>query len=1338
VADVRVADPVKDTAVRRTRATTSDGWSSWKQTSDEQHLVGGFNESKLGQHVALLNFDFNPLLVNVKKVTKAELHIFTAGDHSGMKTAVTAATTKGLRVSTLPKAWAADAGGEGNWSGDIDQAVMVYGTTYVAYGHVSDIALHENVIDVMPLVRAVLPDEVLDSNNKPGLGKTNHGWHLSVSGGSPDYYKHEWVAASKDHPNIAIRPFVTLTVELKGGPGITRLDTPDGDVEAGSDVFLRGEYEPGVAGDIIKVVQVVISDPAQAGATVWTTTKSPDNTGIETSTFAVKVDPAKLKSGTPYEWTARVQNQDGEWTPYAPVRAAIRYLSSVPTLSLPYAPVGNLSNLLAKPFQATWTSSTQRASVMQVQLRSYIAPTDPTWEEDLLWDSGRVTVPLSTPLVDTTPPPYVQKLSLSYGGPLLPPGTYGYRMQAKDRFNAETDWKYGQVTLTAPYVEQPGGEADLSQYRRDHPAFRIRIFKMGANRAPGVLAAEITDASNVGASEYFNAGGEFYFTIPATHPQVAVIEPYQVHYSLDVHTEEGWRAKAYGLITDFDATEDEVIFYGMDYLAVLARLVEERFDPTNAELPTDKGGAKYVDKTIDYIIKDQLNKSRTTTNSPLAFITLGDVPAMPEKVTIYASFQHRLPFIGGLIDSYRAGTGRKTRLVCERDAAGAFKWRVLNDPGLDRDNLRMEYGGLVQGFRTVPFSGWGTAVNAVGRTTLGTKVYSARKVAAGISEATYGAWPTTTMYQDIDDLNDLRRRTAQAAAQVAKVGKLMGIGIRVGSLGIKDMWDICDSVPILIQRGVVDTTRFGSGYWTIWGWNWQSYPDGHADLNLTLAPRQDTVPPNPDLIPSEPILDTPDFATGVGPPDDTAYPPVYSMAPFLYLDVETGDVYEKDEDTGEWEVTGSLAGPAGPEGPPGPEGPEGPPGTGTSDTVPPPPPEILSVEPNTVLNVDGSSMTTFVVMAGYAVPPVGLTDLDRFFLESTRFPQAADSSLPDWSKATVWYSQSEDATGTLPTPIVQPSVLAAETYWLRVYAIDQTGNRSVASVPLTVLSSEDAQAPPAPTDIVAQAGMSTIGLRWSPVLATDFSYTEVGWRESPAGNWVTVQITGTMVVITGLTNGVAYDIRLRSVDWSNNTLIDPAADPQPVPDSTKATDPEAGWVSAGTYTPVALPGDSLVWDEAMIEELFAGNIDADWITAGTLKVGGPGQSSAIEVYDGAGNLIGRWSTEGIEVFDPDNPNYKMAIAESSLYIYDVTDPLNPFATVSITPLGIDAASVTFGSARGGHNLIPNSSFELGQFSATDLRNQVWDVAADWNAAGSRQGADVNVSTNAFDLNMTVV
>ena len=172
-------------------------------------------------------------------------------------------------------------------------------------------------------------------------------------------------------------------------------------------------------------------------------------------------------------------------------------------------------------------------------------------------------------------------------------------------------------------------------------------------------------------------------------------------------------------------------------------------------------------------------------------------------------------------------------------------------PGIDRPNIRLEYGGLVQGFQAIPFGDWGTAVDAIGRTvTEGTKVYSARAAAPGINEAVYGAFPTTTMYQDIDDANDLQRRANQAAAKVGKVGKCMALGIRVGLRSTSRMAGTsatpCRSTSSAAWWIPPATAR---GYWTIWGWTWNSYPDGHTDTNLS-CPREDDTPPNPDLIPS--------------------------------------------------------------------------------------------------------------------------------------------------------------------------------------------------------------------------------------------------------------------------------------------------------------------------------------------------------------------------------------------------------------------------------------------------------------------------------------------------------
>jgi hypothetical protein len=71
----------------------------------------------------------------------------------------------------------------------------------------------------------------------------------------------------------------------------------------------------------------------------------------------------------------------------------------------------------------------------------------------------------------------------------------------------------------------------------------------------------------------------------------------------------------------------------------------------------------------------------------------------------------------------------------------------------------------------------------------------------------------------------------------------------------------------------------------------------------------------------------------------------------------------------------------------------------------------------------------------------------------------------------------------------------------------------------------------------------------------------------------------------------------------------------------------------------------------------------------------------------------------------------------------------------MSPLGIDAASITFGSARGGHNLIQNSSFELGSFSQSVVNYYAWDVRADWDAT---RLYEFNMTTNDGDIQMASV
>jgi hypothetical protein len=142
---------------------------------------------------------------------------------------------------------------------------------------------------------------------------------------------------------------------------------------------------------------------------------------------------------------------------------------------------------------------------------------------------------------------------------------------------------------------------------------------------------------------------------------------------------------------------------------------------------------------------------------------------------------------------------------------------------------------------------------------------------------------------NIDDANDLQRRAKQLAVHAAKLGKQVGLGIRSGLLLPRNGYDVCDALPVQIQHGVVDTDRFGSGYWVVYGIAWEGGDDGSSTVILTLLPQEDSEAPDEDLIPSAPISTQAEWQVGWVPPD-----PIIVSSKY-WVDQTTGKVYQRDE-----------------------------------------------------------------------------------------------------------------------------------------------------------------------------------------------------------------------------------------------------------------------------------------------------------------------------------------------------------------------------------------------------------------------------------------------------------
>lgn len=152
--------------------------------------------------------------------------------------------------------------------------------------------------------------------------------------------------------------------------------------------------------------------------------------------------------------------------------------------------------------------------------------------------------------------------------------------------------------------------------------------------------------------------------------------------------------------------------------------------------------------------------------------------------------------------------------------------------------------------------------------------------------------------------------------------------------------------------------------------------------------------------------------------------------------------------------------------------------------------------------------------------------------------------------------------------------------------------------------------------------------------------------------------------------------------------------------------------------------------------ISADGISADSIKSGTLIVKPvEGQAAeGIEVQDVTGNTLGRWDEDGIKIVDPANQGRYLLIDSGSL---NFTNDNGQFVfTAAITPEGINASAINFGSIPGGHNLVLNSSFELADFVAAPSTFEFTDNT-DW-AAGARVTALDNITEGATALTATSV
>ena len=1229
---------------------------------------------------------------SVGQIIKAELHLRVAvTGHGAPGTApYTVVRRLSSAIGTEP------ASGENVWT-DGYKHLANYQSPIAQFN--SGLNDGEDVLaDITNLVELMAPATVKRRDGTPGGAQANHG--LMLQGNSEGANANFNVFRSRNSANVAAsRPYILLTYDPPASaPNSPTGLAPSGSVETAT--HFTGTFADPNSTDTLSQTNIRVYD--EDGVTLlWETTVPASPAEATSGQFSVPI-PALLRSGVVYVWDVRTQDQTGKWGPWLTSKISFKILNLPPSCAL-VMPLGTtFSSLSGVRFRGAFSDldSGDGLGSFRIQLRATTAPGHPDWDTDTnLWDSGDVPPTLSER--------EDEEFDRPYGGTALAAGTYSWRARVQDKWGAWSAWAYSTVTLSQAWSPDPGDIDFLTGYseRRSPTRVVIRQIDTAAGRGPkDPPIAVIEDAANIGASKYFNAPGEFYMTLPATHPQVSVIEPWQTHYSV-----EYWRSDRYvpvfdGIVTDFDATDDDVIFYGMDYEGLLDRVVDQRWDAAAPGAPPP-AGSKYTTETITAIITDQLTMARAKANSPVNFITVSTLDAFPEIVSLQTTFTPVSTTVFGLVESHRQGTGKRSRFWVRRKAAGGFEFLLKDDPGKDRDNLRLEYGGLVQGFRLTAFGDWSSVVHGIGRGVESLEPFYKSETAPGIDPAIWGRIEKVGVWDSIMDRNDLNRRVKQAAASAGRIGKRVALGLRVDSLLPFDGYDIGDSVPLLIQRGVVDTTRYGSGYWSILGVEWHTYPDGHTDNTLVVLPKEDGVPPDPDLIPGDEVIPGSEWEIGYVPPEEG------TNTGKLYLDLTTGITWEQQPD-GTWDEL----------------------------NVPPPVLAPIDLAAASIVNYDATgdaiSKVEVTLTQPQNIPPIPdppLTNYRGSWVAITDIALVADP--PPDPPVAVWDERAR--LRFIPSDensITFDSVAGGQTYFVRAQAEDFVGVVSPWTDEITVETAFDDIAPPVPGTFEVLGQVKALFATWSPSSASDLAFYQFRYKPDDgtgaapvAGPWdEPLRVRTSTVYVGGLDPTPdqyrRYWCQVRAIDRAGNVF-----DISILPDggAVNFADPanvDVGWTDLA-FADVTLVESTDIGEGAILPQ-HIDHLSADLLTSGTLHINTTveGVADGIIVYaDDGVTVIGRWDEDGLYLISGGDPRDKVLLTDEGLTVF-----VDDVPVTVLDQSGLNADSIGTGTLPGGMNLLVNSDFEMGEFSVLTTAEYEWTSSTQWGT--TRVGSDTNATT----------
>lgn len=372
------------------------------------------------------------------------------------------------------------------------------------------------------------------------------------------------------------------------------------------------------------------------------------------------------------------------------------------------------------------------------------------------------------------------------------------------------------------------------------------------DRGRGDLAAIIHDAKNVGVSSYLNEGGEMFFTLPYNHPQISECVPLERHYRVDRFDEEVGRyvTVGQGLLEDYEATENETVFYGIDYMKVLEKTI------TTATTTTT---VTYNDQTFANIYQSEMTQAINQTGSRLGFIDVRldstspfswshslQVPLVINSSTttydIFTAGESRGSFLTNVANIAMEGTTTKVvfgnTLESDTELYNGFFCDMNWSPTPNNDVV-LEYGGNVKSYSYSPnFKALLTRslviATSIYNAVSPSKIWSSVATISTAPVSTYGVIEAAFIEQDMASQGEVDKKARYRLYQsTPEKIKAISVAIKDGSIIPFKRYKLGDDIRVIIQRGNVniDTNL------TLRGQRYFAATDGTEQLWFDFFPR---------------------------------------------------------------------------------------------------------------------------------------------------------------------------------------------------------------------------------------------------------------------------------------------------------------------------------------------------------------------------------------------------------------------------------------------------------------------------------------------------------------------